>query len=187
MKRIYKVFAFLIVLSLSSCAPAVFKSVDASGNLLDISGTWEGIGTITSIYVKSQYGDSSVSITGETKKLYANKFVFTMEKSKKTDEIIGNATHYYISSSNTYNEYDYGVFNVSGKPESASWTYYRNTDGESETVRVQGLFRGNEFVGTLEHRHTIRVRTVFQDGRQDISEQTTNETYSIKLLQRKVS
>jgi hypothetical protein len=184
MKKILRLVSCLTVVTLSSCAPAVFKSFDSAGKPVDITGTWEGFAEIKSLTVVSQYGSNDVPVTEKLQKSYQIKLKLFIEKGKAEEEIIGLATHLYPDGLGDFNKVDIGKLIVSGSPDDSVLKYSKQTNSDSESVEIKGRFSGNEFNGNMFLYRDIKVTTNFPNGSKEVSKQSNNFIYLVKLLKR---
>jgi hypothetical protein len=184
MQKLLRSVACLTVVALSSCAPAVFKSFDSAGNPVDITGTWEGFAEIKSLTVVSQYGSNDVPVTEKLQKSYQIKLKLSVEKGKSEEEITGLATHLYPDGLGDFNKVDIGKLTVSGSLDDSFLRYSKQKDGDAESIEIKGRFSGNEFNGNMSLYRDTKVTTIFPNGSKEISKQSNNFKYLVKLLKR---
>ncbi len=157
-------FIFLgLLIFLAGCAPAVvFNPQSASGDLINISGTWEGF-----IELQSTYFSTPSGINSEKKKYSEEKHKVTIlfDKPNQNGEVNGSVIEYRAYVSGKSFEQRFYNFPAHGNTEYAYWSYQgTGITLKSYKAKYSGKFSQNTFLGSMISVDELAVSTQRPDS-----------------------
>jgi hypothetical protein len=163
MRKFWRYIFLGLLIFLFGCAPAVvFNPQSASGDLIDISGTWEGF-----IELQSTYFSTPSGINSEKKKYSEEKHKITIlfDKPNQKGEVNGSVIEYRTYATGKSFEQRFYNFPAQGNPENAYWSY----QGTGITLKpykakYSGEFSQNTFLGSMVSVNELVVSTQRPDS-----------------------